>query len=173
MYRASSLPFIALLLVLFMGTTGCEENTVGPSGSGTLLEAEIDGVKQSLSLNVLVSSYTVNQQAGQFRGSVAGTTSKVLTVLFRTDLDNGTYPRTLEEGDASFILVETTGGNEVTFTSSDLSASSTLTITSKSTSATGSTVIAGTFSATLKGSTDPSLTRTITNGRFSVDLTRN
>lgn len=168
-----STPMVLLLPFLLMMLAGCEENTVGPgTGSGALLETEIDGVKYTLTPSVLQSQYFVSLQSGQFVGTAPGTPTRSLTVFIRTDLDNGTFPRTLTDGDASLIYSETTNGVTVNYDVGLDPSQSTLTITGKSTTSTGSMIVAGTFSGRLSNRDDRTKVVNLTNGKFSVDMSR-
>jgi hypothetical protein len=169
-----STPMVLLLPFLLMILAGCEENTVGPgTGSGALLETEIDGVKFSLTPDVgIQNSYNVSLESGRFRGTGSGTPVRSLTVLIYTNLDSGSFPRTLAYPEVSYVYIETTNGVDSTFDVTNDPTLASLTISGKSTTATGSTLISGTFSGRVTNTEDRSKSRTFTNGKFSIDLSR-
>jgi hypothetical protein len=158
------LPFLLVLA----GITGCTENTVGPgAGSGTLLEATIDGTTYSFPITTVLSSYTVADTTGIISGEVAGSTVRTLQARFSSNIDAGTFPRALKDPEVSFTYIVKTGAVQKTYQCAILGEDCAMTITGKS-----GNIVDGTFSAMLTNPSDSTDMIHVTNGKFSVNLPR-
>src|SRR5207244_3112002 len=143
----SSFVLLATVATLFIA---CNDTTVGPSvGNGTLLQATVSGIP--LTFNVGPSpttGYEATTERVSIGGTIVGDTTKGLSLFFTFNIDQGTYPTTVNEvtqPDLNLVCVIRSGSDVQTYnldaTSGDHSS---VTLT-----AGNGTILDGTFNGTL------------------------
>lgn len=160
---------LMLFLGLFMTTIGCEESPVDPQvGNGTTLTATINGQSVTFDVTTAISEYDPSLNYGQFGGSTTASPIQSILVTFSGfDIDNGTYPTTLQVPDITIsLVVETDGGSDAEYRCSN-GGDCRVTLT-----ASNGEVVDGTFQGTLTNQDDENDKITVTNGVFSVKLDR-
>lgn len=153
------------------GLMGCEESPIEPQvGSGTLLKATIDGTPYTFDILTNISEYDQVLLFGKFGGSTNTPPVQSVTVSFNSDLDQGSFPRTLTGGDVTISVVTSDigGGTPNSYQCPVLTGDCKIVLT-----ASNGTIVDGTFSGTLENTQDENDKITVTNGEFSVKLTRN
>lgn len=166
--RAYRFALVPLFTGLLLG--GCTEEVTGPGiGSGTELVATVNGQRLEMNINTDPSTtyYDSTLKQGYFSGTLVGTPSKTILLGFNSDIDKGTFPRTIGKESINIIYTEGSGTTALTYDCPNPAASCQIIVTNSN-----GQIVDGTFSATLTERTDPSKTVTITNGKFSVKLTR-
>ncbi len=148
--------------------TGCEETPTEPNvGNGKELKATIDGEAITFDIETSLSEYNETILNGRFSGSTSSAPVQSITISFSGfDIDNGTYPTTLTGADVFITLVvEGDGGMDKEYNCVGNNCTITLV-------ASDGEIVDGTFQGVLTNPDDSSDTITITNGTFSVRLTR-
>jgi hypothetical protein len=161
--RFVSLALVALPLLLLQA---CEENPVtSTDGSGTLLQATVDGVQLTIPITLATYDTTINRVT--FGGSVSSAPTKTVTVFFSFDIDKGTYPSTLDGTNANLNYVESTSSSTDVYDCDATAANCSVTVKSHN-----GDIVDGTFEGDLVKTDDASKKITISDGKFSVKLTR-
>ena len=157
---------ICFLVVFACGfITGCVETPVGPQlGSGTLLEASIDGATTRFDIESSETKYNDLLLFGTVTGSTLSLPVVTIRITFSgVDLDNDKFPRTLTGSELELTVAkENAKGDVVAYSSRNSGGSGTLVI-----SATDGQVVDGTFSGSLFNDSD---SIQVTAGRFSARL---
>lgn len=165
--RRSLWPFALLLAAV---VSSCTDTTTNPGvGSGTSMAATVNGTRLTFDLVDVAgfNTYTVATHEGRFGSTLVGSPSKTITVRFTSDIDGGSFPRTLTGDDVSVNYAEVTGTTTKTYDCPISGNSCSVTLT-----ATNGTIVDGTFTATLMDQSNPPQTVTITGGTFSAKLVR-
>jgi len=165
-HRSALAPLAAALIL-----SACAEDTTGPGvGSGTTLEATVDGQRLELNINTDPSTtyYDGSLHQAYFSGTLVGSPSRTILLGFRYDLDNGSFPQTVTGDAVNIVYTEIpAGGTALNYDCPATSSTCRITLTGSS-----GEIVSGTFSATLTEQNDPSKTVSITAGEFSVTLPR-
>jgi hypothetical protein len=160
---------IALLALPLLLLQSCDENITGPGpGSGNLFEATIDGEKLTIPLAVIgnaVPRYDTVAQQVSFGGTAFGPPNKTVTVFFTFDIDTASVPGSGTQ--VNIVYIVTSGSTDEIYRCDLVNNNCTVTVTARN-----GDIIDGTFQGTLVNSSDSTKKITITNGRFSVKVTR-
>lgn len=171
MKTAQVFSLFLIIAFSFVGFTGCEESPIEPQvGNGNTLKASIDGASYTFDINTGISEYDEVLLFGKFGGSTNVPPVQSITVSFNADLDNGSFPRTLTGGDVliSVVTNDEGGGTPNSYQCPVLTGDCRIVLT-----ATDGTIVDGTFSGTLENTKDENDKIVVSNGEFSVKLTRN
>jgi hypothetical protein len=155
--------FLLLIATALLTLGACKEDTVGPGpGSGNYLEATVNNSKLSFAIDLTASpaSYDTAAHRVSFNGTIVGSPTKTVQIIFTFDIDKGIYPTTLTGSDVSMVYIEGTSAYNCDLTTNDC----TVTMTSHS-----GDIVDGTFQGLLKGSAG---TVVIKDGKFSAKLRR-
>ena len=165
MKRPTLLSICSLVVIASGLIAGCEETPVGPQvGSGTLLEALIDGTNTRFDIESSETKYNELLLFGTVTGSTLSLPVVTIRITFSgVDLDNDKFPRTLTGSELELTVAKENGqGDVVAYSSRNAGGSGTLVI-----SATDGQVVDGTFSGRLFNDSDSIV---VTSGRFSARL---
>ncbi len=159
-YRFALVPLAAALLL-----SACTEDTTGPDvGSGNELEATVNGQNLVLNLTPGASTYDSRTKQVFITGTLVGTPSKTVLLRFNYDIEQGPFPGTISGSSVNIVYTE---GESLMYDCPLPDNTCTITVTRSN-----GEIVDGTFSAMLMERTDTTKKVTITNGQFSVDLTR-
>ncbi len=153
---------IALLLTVALVATGCDASTTGPSNNvQNELDATIDG--SDVPFTVTLTGYTESTMNVQVGGSLSGSPSRSILLSFVTDIDQGTFPRTLTDPNVEITYTVGLTPHQCSPSRQDC--------TVEVTSVDGD-VVSGTFSATLTNPNDTTDVVSVTDGTFQAKLQR-
>lgn len=154
----------------FLGFAGCEETPTEPQvGPGNVLKATVGGTAYTFDINTSISEYDEVLLFGKFGGSTNTPPVQSISVSFNYDIDNGSFPRTLTGGDATISVVtnDEGGGTPNSYQTPVLTGDYRIVLT-----ASDGTTVDGTFYGTLENTQDENDKLVVTNGEFSVKLSR-
>lgn len=159
-----------IIAVAFSTFQGCEESPTQPQiGPGNVLKATIEGAAYEFNIEESLSEYDVSLLFGEFSGSTDAPPVQSITVSFNADIDKGPFPKVLTGGDVTLVVVTSDDvGVQRSYLCPVLDHDCRITIT-----ASNGEIVDGTFSGTLENSQDENDRIAVTNGEFSVKLTRN
>ena len=159
----------AIVALLVLAIVGCEEVPTQPTvGSGNELKATIDGEAITFDIESSQSEYDALILSGRFQGTTSSEPLQSIVLTFsQFDIDNGTFPTTLSGADITMTVALSDAGDNKVYQCAVGSTDCSITLTGSN-----GEIVDGTFQGILTNTSDTNDKLTITNGQFSVKLTR-